>query len=176
MVLCTLHVEADLVLGQFRFAAAVLGRWLIGRRFPGLWLSEGKAVDSSAALAPAPNKQAKGEAAKGSRRHGLDRVELWSRSPYTVGTKGRRGVGCGMSGAGESRAPEGLGSWRHVVLLPCHNNNIHTTLVASSDFLPYDCIPFSAALLIHRVHQLLGSCNDSQAIRLAWARQPINTC
>jgi hypothetical protein len=29
---------------------------------------------------------------------------------------------------------------------------------------------------MYRVHQRLGSCYDSQSVRLAWARQPINTC
>lgn len=82
----TLHVEA--ILGQIRFAAAVLGRWLIGRRLQGCGYRREGDETTALLLAPAPKRTGKRrrEAAKGSRRHG---VELWSRSPA-------KGVGCGM--------------------------------------------------------------------------------
>ena len=69
----------------------MLGRWLIGRRLPGLEAIGEKSENDSAALAPAPNKQARQATRVTGKRRGRQGqvddiwgalVELWSPSPW----------------------------------------------------------------------------------------------
>jgi hypothetical protein len=105
----------------------VLGRELIGRRLQGWKLSyRRESEDDSAALAPGPDKQAKGEAAKGCRRHGVRDVESFS----VAGAWDVRGKREGEAG-GLRLEPRRLLSSPGVPT--CQNNDKHTTIFASRD-------------------------------------------
>ena len=100
----------------------------------------------------------------------------WSRG---VVLRGRRGMRWGRV-RGKREGREGSRGRAEKGRYPCFLLSClskHTTLLRLFKPLLSEYIPLWENLLTCRVQQRLNSCYDSQAVRLAWARQPINnTC